>query len=94
MQLKEEQVSEVGIILLRPLKLKERPFRRRETLTVSHSVIFQKIRALINIAVENIFSQNKKSFPQAQSSNTFIKPTERYKSYAPQNAIQTDVFCK
>jgi len=55
MQLKEEQVSEVGIILLRPLKMKERPFRRRETLTVSHSVTFQKTRALINTAVENFF---------------------------------------
>jgi len=59
MQQKEEQVSEGGIILLRPLKMKERPFRRLETLTVSHSVTFQKIRPLINTAMENIFSQKK-----------------------------------
>jgi hypothetical protein len=70
MQLKEEQVSEVGIILLRPLKMKERPFRRRETLTVSHRVTFHKIPALINTAMEKFFSQNKTSFPRAQSSNT------------------------
>jgi len=79
MQLKEEQVSEGGIILLRPLKMKERPFRRRETLILSHSVTFQKIRALINTAMENVFSQNKKSFPPAQCSSPFIKPTEWYK---------------
>jgi len=62
MQLKEEQVWEVGIIFLRPLKMKERPFRRRETLTVSHSVTFQKTRALINTAMENFFSQTRNHF--------------------------------
>jgi len=61
-QLKEEQVSVVGIILLRPLKMKERQFRRRETLTVSHSVTFQKIRALINTTMEKFSLKTRNHF--------------------------------
>lgn len=34
------QESEVGIILLRPLKMNERPLRRREAIIVPHSVTF------------------------------------------------------
>jgi hypothetical protein len=36
------QESEVGILFLRKLKMKERPVRRRKTLTVSQSVTIQK----------------------------------------------------
>jgi len=64
------QESEVGIILLRPLKMKERPLRSRETLTLPHSVTFQKTRILIITIMENSFSQSKKSFLRTQSSNT------------------------
>jgi hypothetical protein len=64
------QESEVGIILLRSLEMKERPLRDREALTVPHSVTFQKTRIPIITAMETLFSQYKKSFFRAQCSNT------------------------
>jgi hypothetical protein len=61
MQLRRtSQESEVGNILLRPLKVKERTLKRRETLTLPHNVTFQKTRILIVTAMETLFSQNKK----------------------------------
>jgi hypothetical protein len=72
------QRSEVGIILLRPLKMKGRPLRSRETLTLSHSATISEI--LIITAIENFFSQSKKSFLRAESSNT---PAPSYNECTP-----------
>lgn len=88
--------SEVGIILLRSLEMKERPLRDREALTVPHSVTFQKIRIPIITAMETLFSQYKKSFFSStvfQHLSPFIKPTEWYKRNAPQHQNQPVSFC-
>lgn len=69
-EIRTNQESEVGIILLRSLVMKERPLRGRKALTVPHSVTFQKTRIPIITAMETLFSQYKKSFFRAQCYKT------------------------